>query len=64
MILTNDMKYLPGPRPTGAVDLEIPEFGISPCSSLLSVCSEAQFEEKVCMKPFHTAVQSPTVCDA
>ncbi|XP_065406983.1 uncharacterized protein LOC101953297 isoform X2 [Chrysemys picta bellii] len=47
MILTDDMKYLPGPRPARAVDLEIPEFGISPCSSPLSVCSEAQPEEEV-----------------
>ncbi|XP_073210839.1 uncharacterized protein [Lepidochelys kempii] len=47
MILTDYMKYLPGPRPAEAVDLEIPEFGISPCSSPLSVCSEAQPEEEV-----------------
>ncbi|XP_044878616.1 uncharacterized protein LOC123373646 isoform X1 [Mauremys mutica] len=47
MILTDDMKYLPGPRPAGAVALEIPEFGISPCSSPPSVCLEAQPEEEV-----------------
>ncbi|KAM9132712.1 uncharacterized protein ACDP82_008798 [Pangshura tecta] len=46
MILTDDMKYLPGPRPAGAVALEIPEFGISPCSSPPSVCLEAQLEEE------------------
>nr|XP_025038925.1 uncharacterized protein C3orf22 homolog isoform X1 [Pelodiscus sinensis] len=47
MILTDDMKYLLGPRTTRDVDLEIPEFGISPCSSPHSVCSEAHLEEKV-----------------
>ncbi|XP_074862045.1 uncharacterized protein LOC142019288 [Carettochelys insculpta] len=47
MILTDDMKYLPGPRPAQAVDLEIPKFGISPCSSPRTVCSEAQPEEEV-----------------
>lgn len=58
MIVAADMKYLPGTQLAGAVDLEIPELGISPCSSHPEVHSEVLLEEQVCMEPSHAPIQS------
>ncbi|KYO24862.1 hypothetical protein Y1Q_0023737 [Alligator mississippiensis] len=52
MIVAADMKYLPGTQLAGAVDLEIPELGISPCSSHPEVHSEVLLEEQ-CRNSVH-----------
>ncbi|KAM6473988.1 uncharacterized protein PHA67_006583 [Liasis olivaceus] len=55
MIVTKDMKYVPGPKPAAPTVLEIPFFGVSPCPSFVqeppktTKQQEEQTVEKVCV---------------
>ncbi|XP_061474384.1 uncharacterized protein LOC133380669 [Rhineura floridana] len=48
MVVTDDMKYVPGPKSAAPVHWEIPFFGVSPCTSLVheEPKTEIQAEEQ------------------
>lgn len=54
MVVTDDKKYVPGPKFPAQTHLEIPFFGVSPCSSV--ICEEPKTEtqpkEQVCITSF------------
>ncbi|XP_077181487.1 uncharacterized protein LOC143831866 [Paroedura picta] len=47
MIITKDMKYVPGPKPARPAHLEMPIFGVSPCSSLIQQQPETKSKEQL-----------------
>lgn len=52
MTVTEDMKYVPGAKPTRQIHGEIPFFGVSPCSSVVhehEQLSEGKLKDEVCI---------------